>query len=175
MTKTIDTTAAEKFIHANSKHTAHAAVPAEIGEDDTVTKAGKAASSVRTITQSGYLDFMKEVEQIEPETVKAFAAAEQNLITGAIAVATSDLVAQINEAKLAGDDPRELDPSVVKISRPSGQINIGVSAQTSVPNPKTGERSVRVGQVKVGVRTHSLISSEAAKQTQETIGKLLGG
>lgn len=145
------TSATEKFINDHSK----------------LNEAG----DVRSLTQESYFGFMEQ-HQLTPQVLKSVTAAEEQLVTGMITVATHDLSKKIAEAKKNGDDPTELSSSV-RISRPSGQLATDVIAQRTTTNPRTGEKLTQNGVVTVKARTKGMIDGEAAKKTAETIGKLL--
>jgi hypothetical protein len=134
----------------------------------------KTTGSVRSVTQSSYLDYLKEHHQITPETVHALKDAEVKLVTGAIEVATEDLAHKIKEAKKAGEDPQELH-GTVKIARPDGQLKIDVDAHFESRNPKTQESLVTYGRVSVRAKAESLIDDTAEKRARDTITKLMGG
>lgn len=151
MTK--DTTKAHTFISENSK----------------LNEAGDA----RSMTQSAYLTFMQDQHMLTPETVKAVAAAEKDLVSGAIKVATEDLSKLITAAKKSGEDPAELSASV-RISRPNGPLSTDVRAERTTTNPATGEKIVHHGVVSVKARTKAMIDVDAAKTTETHIAKLLG-
>jgi len=134
----------------------------------------KTTGGVRSVTQSGYLDYMKEHHQITPETVHALKAAEVQLVTGSIEVATEDLITKIKDAKKAGEDPNELH-GTVKIARPDGQLKIDVDACYESRNPKTQEKMVTHGRVSVRAKAESLIDDTAEQRAREIVTKLMGG
>ena len=173
MLKVPEKTATHQFLLDHSKY-AYIAGTEGTRDNDGVVRGAKSPTTVRNVTQSGYLSYMADVHQITPETIKAFTLAEEQLVTGAIEVTCADLSERIGTAKKAGDDPEDL-AAVLKIARPGGQLRVTMTAAQTVPNPKTGERHVRHGVVSVRVRTDSMIDDGAVKTSQETIAALMGG
>jgi hypothetical protein len=172
MLKVPDTTPAHDFIMGNSKLATVDALPGETTDEGEIIGA-RAATSTRTVLQSSYLDYMESIHQLPPTMVKAVASAQRDFTSGAVTVATADLVAAIERAKAAGEDPSNLS-AVIKVARPDGQLRVGVNAQGSVSNPKTGERSTQYGVVTVRTRTAALTDDAVVQHTHDIIKGLMG-
>jgi hypothetical protein len=134
----------------------------------------KFTNGERRMTQASYLDYAKTHHQVTEDTIRAHAAMDKTLVSGAIGVATTDLVTKIATAKENGEDPSGLH-GIVKIARPDGQLKIDVDAQFESRNPKTQEPLVRYGRVVVVAKASSLVDEEAEKKAAATITKLLAG
>lgn len=131
------------------------------------------ASGVRTLTQTGVMDYLQSAHQLTHETVRAVADGKKTLVSGAIEVTTKDCIAKMQEAKAAGEDPKEVS-TTTRISAPDGQIKVVVKAHEVVPNPKTGEKISKPGVVGVSVRGKGLIDHDVATRTRDSIAKILG-
>ena len=156
-----DVAKAKAFIQANSKQN-------ERGDS-------------RSMTQTSYLNYFENERSIPPETLKAIAHGERDLIAAATQVATEDLSALITKAKKNGDDPTELE-AYIRISRPNGPLTVEVKAQTVSQRPvRPGEevgpdgpeKIIKHGTVNVKARLKAMIDPNAAAETASIIGNLL--
>jgi len=133
-----------------------------VAANSTIGENGKRAG-----TKAAFFDYMKS-QGIPKAQVEAVGRAESNYISAAVHVAADDLKGKIEEARAAGNDPKDLR-SEVSLPTASGRIVTSVTAHSLARVPRTGETIPRIGGVKVQIAVGGAIKKPAAEYARDLI------